>query len=531
MLGALIYEEFRCFIKKKSNVVFSILGIAMVLGMIFLTGFISSESDIARNPSVVAAGIAVISIVAFDFTLTQISSGDLLFSTADAHYFLVGPFTPRFNLLLPVIASLKTAILFMFILSCQGALISSLLRVNALDMIILLVAFFVVSALGYTFSQIVNALAYDKKVVRYAIEGVIIAIQVVWIGIAFYSLYNQAGSIVGIKDLGLETILETLNGNIAIKFVPFAGWISLIVDGIYTGSVIKLILGIVLIAAGVAILAIITNVFDLDYYERAVETAQKLQQRVAAQKAGVDGNAQLTTNIKNDGKKHVGGFGADVFFYKHLNENTRTSKFFFVNKLSLVYKVFVLIYVVFMTNTSFKDDKSTGVVMALFMLLLLNTVVFAGGKTVVELTRPYFFLVPEKTSKKLLFAILGGVPEMVFDAVLATGIIAWQLRDTLNPIIIIGSVVFFTLYNLLCTYIAIVATAIFPHLGKTLLTLVRYGAFWFIAGTGAIVLLVAKIFIDFSYGGGFLIAAGVTLVYVLIASLITSKLVDRIEIK
>lgn len=197
MLNALIYEEFKCFIKKKSNIVFSILGVLMFVGMILLTGSISAESDTPRNPAVVAAGIAVISVLAFDLTLAQISSGDLLFSTADAHFFLVGPFTPKFNLLLPVISSLKSALLLMFVLSCQGALLSSLFNVNALDMVLLLITFFVVSAIGYTFSQIVNAFAYDKKVIRKTIEFVIIGIEVIWALWVFYSLYTKAGSITG----------------------------------------------------------------------------------------------------------------------------------------------------------------------------------------------------------------------------------------------------------------------------------------------------------------------------------------------
>lgn len=527
MLNALMYQLRREFFKKKSNVVFTILGVAFAALMITLTGFISSESEVIRDPKIVSAGIAVIMMIAFDFTLMNMSSGDVLFTNSDVNFYLAGPFTPRFNLLLPIITCLKTSFLLMFVLSCQGALISSLMSVNALDMIILLLAVFVISVIGYSFSQIINALFYDKKLIRYSIIGVFLAVQVVWLVVSYVNLFNQAGSLVGIKELGLNAILSTLGSSTILKVVPVAGWLSLVTDGIYGGSVVKMILGIVLTIAFIAVVYIASNYFTFDYYERAIESAEKIAERVAAQKAGVDGSVTIAS-IKNDGKKHVGGYGASVLFHKHLNENKRISKLFFINKLAFMYKIFVIVYLAFMSRT---DDfyGSAGLVMAIVMMALLDTVVFAGGRSVIEITKPTFYLIPEKTSVKLFYTVMGGVPEMLFNGLISAAILVWATGDGFAPLLAIASFVFFTVFDLLCTYVAILVGLIFKSFGKTLLMIVRYVFFWFVGGAILVSAFLFKIFMDLSIGGMFVVAAIATAIILVIIALITAKMIDNAE--
>lgn len=527
MLNALMYELRRGFLKKKSNIVFSILGVLASCFMIFVTHMISSENEnVIRNPLIVASGISLIILVAFDLALATMGNGDLLFTHSDVNFYLAGPFTPRFNLLLPVITCLKSSLILMFILSFQGAVISSLLAVNALDMIILLLSVFVISAIGYTFAQIVNALTYEKDNVRKVIEGIFIAFQVVLGVVVLITLIKEAGSITAIPSLGTEKIIVTIGSNIFLKIIPFAGWLSLIVDGIIGGSIVKLILGIVLTVAGVALIYIVTNYFEFDYYEKAIESAQKIEERMAAQKAGVE--AQLNAGkIKNDGKTHVGGFGASVFFYKHLNENKRISKLFFINKAALLYKVFVIVYSIIMSRTM-GDEKTAMLSMVFAMICFMDTVVFAGGKAVVEITKPYFYLVPEKTSKKLLLTVLGGVPELIFNAIVAAGIITW-INGAVDISLIGACLVFFTIFDLLCTYVAIIAGLIFTSFGKTLLTLVRYFVFWGIAGVIAVIVGVMAVAFEMPVAVLILVAAGVSFVFLIIAGLIASKLIDRAE--
>lgn len=527
MLSALSYQLRREFFKKKSNVVIAILGVLFAALIIGVTHMMYLESDAVRNPDVVAAGISIAAMIVFDFTLAQISSGDLLFTNSDVNFYLAGPFTPKFNLLLPIITCLKTSVILLFVLSCQGAVLGNLLHVSGLDMIVLLIAVFIVSVIGYTFSQIVNALAYDKKVIRNVIEGIFIGLQVIVVLVSAYTLYKEAGSINAIPDLGSDKIITTVGDSIILKIIPIAGWISLITDGIYKASIIKLVFGIALTILSVAVLAFVANTFEFDYYERAIESAQKIAERVAAAKAGVDASANMT-KLKNDGKNHVGGWGPSVFFHKHLNENRRATKLFFINKLATLYKIMVIIYCGFMTKTM-GDDPSAMVVMALVMLGLLDTIVFAGGKSVVEITKPYFYLIPEKTSKKLFYTVMGGVPEIIFNALLAAVVVMWAYASGINVSIAIAAFVFFFFYDLLCTYTAILAGLIFKSFGKTLLTIVRYMIFWIVVGFIAVVAIICKVVLDISFVGLFVVAAICACVLLLIVSLITSKLIERAE--
>lgn len=531
MLNALLYQLRREFFAKKTNVIFAILGVLASVGMIAITHFISVESKTVFNPALVCAGISLVVVIAFDLALMGISSGDLLFTNSDVIFYLAGPFSPRFNLLLPVITSLKTSLTLMFVMSFQGAILSSLLGVRAIDVVILLVAMFVISAIGYTIVQIISASLIDKKKVRVAIETVMFALQGVWVLATAYSLMKEAGSFAAIPSLGSDRIIIALGNSNIIRALPFAGWLSLVVDGIYTGSIVRLILGIVLIIAGCSLAYIITNYIKFDYYEKAIESAQKIQERIAAQKAGVDMNAQVS-KVKNDGKKHVGGFGPSVFFYKHINENIRATKLFFVNKLAFLYKIFIVVYLVVMKNQFSGDDvgdTSAMLVMTIMMLALLDTVVFAGGKAVVEITKPYFYLIPEKTSVKLFYTVLGGVPEIVFNALLSSAIIVWRVIGKFDLLTAVAAFVLFVAYDILCTYIAIIAGLVFKSFGKTLLTIVRYFVFWGVVGIIAVVSVILANVLNMSIGGGFIIAAVCTIGILLLASLLASKLIEGAE--
>ena len=106
--------------------------------------------------------------------------------------------------------------------------------------------------------------------------------------------------------------------------------------------------------------------------------------------------------------------------------------------------------------------------------MVLNAIVFGGGKTVMELGRPYFFLVPEKAWRKLAMCLLADVPEMLFDAMLCAlmlKLVAWN-DFTLMPAVM--TVLLMTVFDLMAQTISIICVKLLNQFGKFSMMFVRY---------------------------------------------------------
>ena len=341
MLKAYLYQTSKCFFKQKRNVVLTILAVLFVALMVFVTGLMGAEKFATRDNNLVAAGVSLVSIIVFDFAIMGISSGQLLFTNPDVNFYMAGPFTRKFNLIIPITTSIKTALYFIFVIACQGALFSSMFGFRSIDMLFMLAAGFVAMTLGNIISQLIIAWLHDNKTVKKVIEFALIAFHVAWLGSVFYALVSEAGSVSGIASLGSVKIITTLGGSIFLKIIPVGGWLSFIADGIYLGSMVKLILGIVLLIAALAIIMIMFNVANFDYYEEGIASAQKMADRLAAKSAGVEEMAADVSKIKVRDGSFGSASGASVFFFKHLIENTRfwSPNFRCVWKPTILYSV------------------------------------------------------------------------------------------------------------------------------------------------------------------------------------------------
>ena len=522
MLKAYLFQTSHCFFKKKLNVVLTILAIALVALMVLITGFMSSETFATRDVALISGGISIISVVMFNFAMLGVSSGQLLYTNPDVNFYMAGPFTRKFNLIIPITTSIKSSLYIMFVIACQAALLSRLFGFGSLDMLFMLFCGFFINALGNILSQVLIAWLHEKQKVLKFIGGVFFAFDFVWLGTTFLKLKEQAGSFGAISSLGAPKILAELGSSVFLKVIPVGGWFTMIINGIYSHSAVTLILGIVLTVAAIAIIGIIMNIVDFDYYEKGIASAQKMADRLAAKSAGVEEMAVDTTKIKVDDTTSFNkGSGASVFFYKHLLENTRFSKLFFVNKTVLLYKVIALCYGVFMTKV---NGDSSGFIAGLFMMLLFDITAFAGGKSVLELNRPYFYMIPEKMSKKLMYNVFGSVPEILLNGVLAAGVIAFMSRAELNVHACIAAFIMTVFIDLISLFVSNTIVTLLGTLGKTPLLLVRQFIIMGLIGISCLGGLIAIIIAGSSIAT-FLYGTCVGLLIMLIISWILASLV------
>ena len=111
----------------------------------------------------------------------------------------------------------------------------------------------------------------------------------------------------------------------------------------------------------------------------------------------------MTKRAKVGKEKLGGGDGASALTAIHFLMNKRGSKFFFVNPLCITYRLITAVYLLFMLKGgSTNENPRMLIVSAFMMMILLNAVVYAGGKTVTEFTKHYIYLIPRQSFSPVL---------------------------------------------------------------------------------------------------------------------------------
>ena len=245
--------------------------------------------------------------------------------------------------------------------------------------------------------------------------------------------------------------------------------------GILRGSSSYLPVVVVLYAVLWIAVVLLYRKGKFDFYETAVLNTSRIVEIVEASQVGVEAvNTGIARTAVVGKEVYKRGWGASAFFHMHLFENLRTSKLFFINKVAMIYRVFALIVLLISDSIMPEDLDVIVIVIGICTMMVLNAIVFGGGKTVLELGRPYFFLVPEKTSKKLALCLLADVPEMLFDAVVCAFMVKLVAWNDFGLLPFVMFIVMMTAFDLLAQTVGIICVKLLRQFGKFSMMFARY---------------------------------------------------------
>lgn len=533
MLNAYLYRVRRSLLKHPWKFILVIFFLAVfVLMMAYPTLMSMPNSDgtmgnsyVPRDIGVVTGGVYFILILMFGFMFfTGVKNGVIGFSTADVVFHMSGPFTPRFNLLLAASGTLQVCLIFAFLLCTQTAIIYQAIGVSTADLLFLVLGSFVSAVFGYFTGSFFGARFSDNDGKKRIV--IIVAAAVILAFIAVFAV-NLLIENPDVRSLGLKGIISEFGSSKIIKIFPGAGWLAMIYDGIINGSVVTSVAGGILTVGFVAFVVVFYGHFEIDYYEEAIEYAQKAQDLAEQKRAGVDSDtAAMTKRAKVGKEKMGGGEGASALTAIHFLMNKRGSKFFFVNPVAMMYRVITACYLVFMGRGNLGSESSALLMSAFMMMILLNAVLYAGGKTVMEFTKPFVYLIPEKASRKLLACIRADLPEMCFDAVLCGALMYFLVKFTL--IESLAFALMMVAFDLLSETTALLIMRSMPALGKTLLLMIRNLGTFVVAGIACVPIVIVY-FITDSMTAGILTGAGAGAILFLIMLPIASVVVEKAE--
>lgn len=431
---------------------------------------------IPRSQDTVLGVLSLMLILAFDYAfVTGFRSGILGYNPADMTFQFAAPFTRVFNLFVSFPYGVGSLLVFIWLICVNSPVLKWWIGFTVADLAAFVVEAFFIMSLTFMITSFISARFTDKIWPKVAAVVFMLALNALFIGLVLKELISIYGSFDAVREASLVDNL-TIAGNTGwADMFPIAGWIGMFYKGMLRGSSSYLPVVVVLYAVLWIAVVLLYRKGKFDFYETAVLNTSRIVEIVEASKAGVEAvNTGIARTAVVGNEVYKRGWGASAFFHMHLFENLRTSKLFFINKVALIYRVFALIVLLIADSVMPEDLDVIVVVVGICTMMVLNAIVFGGGKTVLELGRPYFFLVPEKTSKKLALCLLADVPEMLFDAVVCAFMVKLVAWNDFGLLPFITFIVMMTAFDLLAQTVGIICVKLLRQFGKFSMMFARY---------------------------------------------------------
>lgn len=396
-------------------------------------------------------------------------SGVLGVSLPDVNFHLAGPYSKRFNLVMSFGYGLGSLFFFIWFLTVNMSFLSMWIGFGTSDYLHFLVQAIIAMIIMFLFTSYISA-AYPESIkARVWAMGVLLAYHFAAFFLILHDLIVECGSFQQVKEQSILVLLDRIGNSRWIAALPITGWNSLVYTNLNGFTFLLIIIEVLF----VVVLGILYFKTEFDFYETAGANAQKIADIVESSRAGVEAvNTGISRTAKVGNEVYEKGWGANAFFWQHLFQNRRESKFFFVNKVALIYRIFALI--ILLVSGNVLEEKLIVVIMGVTTMMVLNSIVYGGGKIVFEFNRPYFYMVPETPGKKFAACLMADLPEMLFDAVLCAIIVKIPSGSSFGILSIIAFVLMMVMFDLVSQTLGIICVRLFRSLGKSVLMMVRY---------------------------------------------------------
>ncbi len=445
--GALSYllltklkNRVKSFLKSPGKLIYLII-VVLLLGLVFFSGNMGGIPVEGYRPQaeVTAMVTALYAVMFFLLVYGGFSNGGSFFNMPDVNLIFPAPLKPQHALLYGLCQQMGTSLMVGVFLLFQYSWMHQVYGVTAAQLVVILLGYAVTVFLGQTVALVLYASTSGDEQKRRIAQGVFFAVLFLAAAWVVFSALNAPE--------GLLSGAVAAANSLPLHLLPLAGWMSWAAYGALTGNLLALTAGIVLSAAGLVLVVLFMTRTHTDFYEDVLKSAETVQSAITARKEGMMTEA-APRNVKV-GKRGVRkGWGASVFFHKHMLEDRRGRVFLF----SPVDLVFILITIGFglFAGRAIAEDTAVGSVISVFAdsvyMQIFSTLKGSMNK---ELTKPYLYLVPEPPFRKLLYFVAEGLPAAVLEAVVIflplCIILDWPA--VLTAVLMVGRVTYSVLFT------------------------------------------------------------------------------------
>ena len=400
--------------KKPALLIFYIIIFLYVIGSIVTLLFFGKAQESKPNADdrvlfLFICGFGLLYL--YTFIVSGLSTGSSLFSMADVGLLFVAPISNKKILFYGLISTIgKTIFASIFIIyqvpNLKKSFDYSTIEVLGLFFIyIVMIVFCQIFSIGiYLFS---NGNQARKNLVKTLLYG--------FFGVLAFSVYM----IIQDRQVDILEAAKILVDSKWFGYAPVAGWSIMFFKGLLEGTVMQIAISLILfIGFSVLIISLLTA-HDADYYEDVLYSTEKTFQMQKDYKEGRNLSGTVNRKIKiKDNENGIGkGKGASVFAYKHMLEMKRVSRFVFIDSATVFFAAGAAI-----AGHYIKEDVYGYIVLSVLVYLQFFTTVL--GRLKIELIKPFIYLVPESSFKKLIAASFTSLIKPCIDGFIIFGAFA-----------------------------------------------------------------------------------------------------------
>jgi len=295
--------------------------------------------------------------------------------------------------------TLKAAILGSLFIFFQIGWLRASYGVGFDGVLVIYAAFVLISIVAPILSVLIYSLTNGRPQ-RKRVVKVVAVIVFAPVAIAFVWFIQRAD-----WDLAAGT-LALLNSNVS-SLTPIAGWAAAGAIMFITGQFAAGALYFGMLILFGAILIAVIYIKNPDYFEDvlvATETQFEKLRAVAEGQINMEAISDKRIRVKATG---VGGFGASAWFYRHVREAFRASRFGLWGISTPIFVVAATAYALMQTHFS---DGTGSLLTILISLMAIQIFLVSVGRGEKDLYTHYIYMVPESPLRKFIWSNL----EIVF---------------------------------------------------------------------------------------------------------------------
>ncbi len=425
---------------KKPIILIGYIFVALFIVLMIVASFMMPSGSVNHgSPELFKALTTGVFAVIIYFSLRLgIDKGSTYFRMSDVNFIFQAPFRPNQVLVYGFLRQIGGTLLLMMIALFQIPNLKNNFMMKPYGPAVIMLATFMFMFAYPVFAMLMYSWSSKSKARRKIGKWIIDGAAILFVAGFLLKLYQTRS---------LETAAVGLLNNDIINWVPFLGWIKMVLGAAVDGITPAFFLGIGLTITFVAAFTVWIYRMNLDYYEDVLEATEYTEAALAAKRNGQ--NMQFNLKVKNKVKQKAAGFGASAIFFKSILEIRKTAWFLFIDRTTLAVVAASLAFKFFMPSEA-QDGGFTSMFSILAFSVYMLFFFAIQGRWAQELGRHYVFLVPASAGEKLFYATLAENIKNLLDGTLLF-VLAGILFHA-NITIILACIVSYTMFGAVFLY-------------------------------------------------------------------------------
>lgn len=402
--------------KKPGMMILYIIILLSVIGSVVLAVFSGEQSNSQQlaNHYIIFLFINGFGLLyLLSFTYTGLSTGSTFFTMADVGLLFVAPISTKKVLIYGLLKSIgKTSLTSSLFIIYNTFNLKTSFGYSYIEILALLLIYILMEMFCHILSIGIYIFTNGNQSRKNLIKGIFCGIIAIVI-LALYAISRR-------EEVSLLEALKLLLDRKWYGYIPVMGWATMFFKGVLSGITMDIVISLGFFILTSIVLIRLLTVKEADYYEDVLYSTELTFKRIKDAKEGrnVSTNTNRKINIKEENHGLHKGKGAMTFVYKHLLEMKRSSRFIFIDGNSIFIAISVGI------ASKFIEHNTVSIYITLGTLIYMQYFTTTFGRLKTELLKPYIYMIPESSFKKILAASASSIFKPCVDSILIFGIMA-----------------------------------------------------------------------------------------------------------